>query len=543
MISPRCFSCVGSAAIRAVLPHSVRFGTPPAAEYAHAPLGTCNRSLSRPSSVSFFSSDSYRPNMEILVDPRKLSADRSKGGMLRPRQHQHQHQQQAPQSHQYRFVDRRRVKVQGGHGGKGSLSMLPLGRKHKLKPDGGHGGRGGNVIVVATSAPVTSSSSAVQSSRWMHANRSNDLAGVPHHVLAEKGSNGTSQQRHGRNGGNTLVHVPCGVVVKRVIVPAVPPDDVTPLNDTDDSGGVEFIHFSSEAELDAFEADESIRRSNIAAERSTNPTVEVIADLDLPGSYCVVAQGGRGGIGTCRYASRLGPVPPAQALIDNAKGLPGDVQHLELELKLIGDVGLVGMPNAGKSSILRALSRAQPKVAPYPFTTLHPIVGIVEYRDGFQVSMADIPGLLEGASEGRGCGHAFLRHIERTKALLYVLDASNPDPLHDLRVLVQELEAYDSTLMSSRPAILVANKVDLLQDRPDELLDLLLRLEDLSRSISLPCDHRVIGISAGASGHGLSELTIAIRNAVELPVAVELPTSLHDGAGDGIMATGAAPVA
>ena len=145
-----------------------------------------------------------------------------------------------------------------------------------------------------------------------------------------------------------------------------------------------------------------------------------IADLDTHGSYAVVAKGGRGGTGTSVYNGRKGRLPPIEDIAVHAKPQAGETAFLELELKLIADIGLVGFPNAGKSSLLAATSRATPHIAPYPFTTLNPLVGYVEYSDGTRLCVADVPGLIQGASEGRGKGHDFLRHLERTKALLFV---------------------------------------------------------------------------------------------------------------------------
>jgi GTPase involved in cell partitioning and DNA repair len=145
-----------------------------------------------------------------------------------------------------------------------------------------------------------------------------------------------------------------------------------------------------------------------------------IADLDTHGSYVVVAKGGRGGTGSSIFASRHGPLPSPEVIATYGKPEDGEATFLELELKLIADIGLIGFPNAGKSSLLAAMSRATPHIAPYPFTTLNPLVGYIEYTDGFRVCVADVPGLIQGASEGRGKGHDFLRHLERTKALIFV---------------------------------------------------------------------------------------------------------------------------
>jgi Obg family GTPase CgtA len=169
----------------------------------------------------------------------------------------------------------------------------------------------------------------------------------------------------------------------------------------------------------------------------------VIADLDKPGSYVVLATGGRGGTGSIAYAKKQWTPGLMANAGERRVGKPGETAYLELELKLIADIGLVGFPNAGKSSLLASMSMARPEIAPYPFTTLHPLVGTIKYRDGFRVICADVPGLVDGAAEGRGRGHDFLRHLERTKSLLYIVDAAGVDgrtPMDDLRILAEEMK-------------------------------------------------------------------------------------------------------
>jgi Obg family GTPase CgtA len=244
---------------------------------------------------------------------------------------------------------------------------------------------------------------------------------------------------------------------------------------------------------------------------------ETIADLDRPGSFVIVAKGGRGGVGNCVLAKRQHIPELVARAHEKARGEQGEVVHLELELKLIADVGLVGYPNAGKSSLLAAVSKAMPKIAPYPFTTIHPWVGAVEYRDGYRVLLADVPGLIGGASQGRGRGFDFLRHLERTKALVYLLDAAGVDgrdPLTDLRVLVEEIRSYGNGDMLQRPALVVANKMDLIHDArvQDEILH---AISMTGKECGIQFDGEVHGISAGVSGEGLAGLSVALRSLVE----------------------------
>ncbi len=187
-------------------------------------------------------------------------------------------------------------------------------------------------------------------------------------------------------------------------------------------------------------------------------TDELVIDLKADGQEAVLAKGGRGGRGNTHYVTSVNRAPKTFQL-----GEEGEVFDFELELKTVADVGLVGYPNAGKSTLLRALSAAKPKTAPYPFTTLHPNVGVVELEDYSRFTVADIPGLIDGASENVGLGHAFLRHIERCRMFCYVLDMAGVDgrdPLNDLVCLRKELDAYEEGL-SQRAFVLVANKMDL----------------------------------------------------------------------------------
>ncbi|MEW5708348.1 MAG: Obg family GTPase CgtA [Pseudomonadota bacterium] len=189
-------------------------------------------------------------------------------------------------------------------------------------------------------------------------------------------------------------------------------------------------------------------------------TGEVLADLSIPGQTTLVAKGGAGGLGNLHFKSSTNRAPR-----QFTRGELGEERELKLELKLLADVGLLGLPNAGKSTLLRALSAARPKVADYPFTTLHPNLGLVRVEAHRSFVVADIPGLIEGAAEGAGLGHQFLRHLARTRLLLHVVDIApldpQADPVREARAVVQELKKYDPAL-HRKPRWLVLNKVDLL---------------------------------------------------------------------------------
>ncbi|HEY72678.1 MAG: GTPase ObgE [Chloroflexi bacterium] len=186
---------------------------------------------------------------------------------------------------------------------------------------------------------------------------------------------------------------------------------------------------------------------------------ELLGDLTEPGQELIVARGGRGGKGNARFATSTNQAPRMAE-----HGLSGNERWLRLELKLLADVGLAGMPNAGKSTLLAAMTAARPKIAPYPFTTLQPNLGVVVLDPETEFVMADIPGLIEGASEGKGLGHEFLRHIERTRVLIHLLDGLSADPLADFAAINRELEAFGHGLME-KPQLAVLNKMDMPEAR------------------------------------------------------------------------------
>lgn len=221
---------------------------------------------------------------------------------------------------------------------------------------------------------------------------------------AEKGQHGKGKNMHGSDGKDLIINVPVGTIIK--------------------------------------DAD----------------TEEFIADLDKDGMEVIVAKGGRGGLGNAHFATPVRQVPKfAQP------GEKGEERSLILELKLLADVGLIGLPNAGKSTLLSVISSAKPKIADYPFTTLTPVLGVVKLKDYKSFVVADIPGLIEGAHKGAGLGYQFLRHIERTSMLLHLVDISDTgigDPVENLRKINRELELYDESLVE-KPQIVVGTKLDL----------------------------------------------------------------------------------
>ncbi len=229
----------------------------------------------------------------------------------------------------------------------------------------------------------------------------------------------------------------------------------------------------------------------------------LVADLTAADARVVAARGGQGGRGNARFAT-----PTRQTPRFAETGLPGDELDLELRLKLVVDAALAGLPNAGKSSLLRRISNAKPKVADYPFTTLEPVLGVVDGPDARQLTVADIPGLIEGAADGAGLGHQFLAHLERARLLVHVLDASEPELEVRFEQIVRELAAYGAGL-DERPQLVVLNKIDLLQSVP-----------------ALPVNNlRIVGVVATscATGAGIDDLKRALFDLCPVEPVTTLP--------------------
>jgi GTP-binding protein len=227
----------------------------------------------------------------------------------------------------------------------------------------------------------------------------------------------------------------------------------------------------------------------------------LVADLTVPERRFVAVRGGQGGRGNARFAT-----PTRQTPRFAETGLPGEELDLELRLKLVVDAALAGLPNAGKSSLLRRISNAKPKVADYPFTTIEPVLGVVDGPDARQLTVADVPGLIEGAADGAGLGHQFLAHLERARLLVHVLDASEPDLEERFRTIDRELAAYGAGL-DHRPQLVVLNKIDLVDAVPE--LDV--------------GDPRVVGVVATscATGAGIEQLKRALFE--HCPIEAETP--------------------
>jgi GTP-binding protein len=347
------------------------------------------------------------------------------------------------------FVDEVKVFARAGHGGKGAIAFHREAYIPKGGPSGGNGGRGGDVILEAD----------------------HDLNNLIQqffvsNLLAENGQGGMGKGMDGKAGKDLIIKVPCGTIVWRVHREPELPEGVTESEEPEDptlipAAGADRPVIRNSGGVQAMELDlsaEEVEDTRSGSQRRDAQKGERVCDLTEHGQRFVLCKGGRGGLGNRNFATAARQTPRfAQP------GEPGDEGDFLLELRMLAEVGLVGYPNAGKSTLLTSISKARPKIAAYPFTTLTPQVGIVEYpEDYFRLTVCDVPGLIAGAHRNVGLGHAFLRHIARCKILVILLDMAGTDNRHpwdDYHSLLEELELYDPTLLE-RPRLVVANKMD-----------------------------------------------------------------------------------
>ncbi len=370
------------------------------------------------------------------------------------------------------FTDKVEIEVKAGKGGDGKLSFRHEKYREMGGPDGGDGGQGGNVIIQVDHNTSTLS--------HYRTNRQ---------VKAENGESGGDNRKKGKSGEDTIIRVPAGTLVHEAPAQAARESRVK----SQESG----IADRAEPKLPA-----------------TSYQLPPLADLTTDGQTAVLAKGGRGGFGNAHFKSSTRQSPRIAEV-----GEPGEAKQLILELKLVADVGLIGLPNAGKSTLLSVISNAKPEIADYPFTTLIPNLGVVDFDDNTFL-VADIPGLIEGASLGKGLGDEFLRHIERTAVLLHLIDAQSPDPFKDWQTVNRELREYQ-TDMTNKPQIVVLTKIDAID--PKQLKGVMLSLSKHLKSASDPSTplRSVQGDSMGiyaisAPAHrGIDELLRAVKPLVD----------------------------
>jgi GTP-binding protein len=349
------------------------------------------------------------------------------------------------------FIDEIKIYARAGHGGKGCVAFHREAYITKGGPSGGNGGRGGSVILQADH----------------DLNNLIQQYYVPR-LIAQVGEAGMGKGMDGHAGKDLIVKVPCGTLVWQLSDTTPPIEKKMRREDDEDEESEtekpvlsvtasQLPVFRSSRGLSALEIDLSKEKEASEATAEDSDKGELVADLTTHGQQFVLCKGGRGGLGNRNFATARHQTPRfAQP------GEPGTEGEYLLELRIMAEVGLVGYPNAGKSTLLTAISRARPKIAPYPFTTLHPQIGILEYADWKRLTICDVPGLIEGAHKNVGLGHEFLRHIERCKILVLLLDMAGTDgrePWDDYKQLLKELELYDPGLLE-RSRLVVANKMD-----------------------------------------------------------------------------------
>ncbi|HEY1170303.1 MAG TPA: GTPase Obg [Verrucomicrobiae bacterium] len=366
------------------------------------------------------------------------------------------------------FVDQVKIFARAGKGGKGCVAFHREAYITKGGPSGGNGGRGGDVIIEADH------------------DRNNLIEQYyKPRLLAEHGEAGMGKGMDGHAGKDLIIKVPCGTMIWQLPDTETPIDtkSVAPVSEEDEDEEDEEEEAADEKkspqpmklatasrqpiryqgkeraiEISYDDEDEDApRKLSDQHAAASIEGAELVADLTEHGQRFILCKGGRGGLGNRNFATSARQTPRfAQP------GEVGTEGNYLFELRTMADVGLVGYPNAGKSTLLTAISRAKPKVAPYPFTTLHPQPGIVEFADYKRITVCDIPGIIEGAHNNVGLGHEFLRHIKRCKVLVILLDMAGSDgrePWDDYKQVLSELDLYDPEMLE-KPRIVVANKMD-----------------------------------------------------------------------------------
>ena len=408
------------------------------------------------------------------------------------------------------FVDKVRIRAKAGNGGNGCVSFRREQFEDSGGPNGGNGGAGGDIILIADKN-ITDLSDYHFSPR----------------LVADNGGHGQGKDCSGRSGKKKFFKVPIGTQVFRLSRPTrqlgyqrYRPAAATVEDDFKNPSMLGIPHRPGRAKvvLAAAEAGKIDLTPELPVEL---PERELVADLVEDGQQYILVNGGCGGRGNTSFKSSSHQTPR-----EFEYGEPGEELHAELELKTLADVGLVGFPNAGKSTLLSKMTRAHPKIAAYPFTTLSPNVGLVDLPNYTRMTMADIPGLIDGAHTGRGLGHDFLRHVERCRLLLILIDMAGVDarkPWDDYRQLLAELKLYNKELLQ-KPRLVVANKMDL----PAAKKNLLAFKKKLAprpvrarttKTTKKPAASRtpapvtILEISAG-EGAGLPKLLTALRQAL-----------------------------
>jgi GTP-binding protein len=341
------------------------------------------------------------------------------------------------------FIDEIKIVARAGHGGKGCVAFHREAYIAKGGPSGGNGGRGGSVILQAD-------------------HDLNNLIAQYYQprLIAQDGKLGLGKGMDGHAGENLVIKVPCGTLVWRLAGGGRPVEKEN-IEDENEDEKLTFKTSAGKRPLIRSAGGALAQEIDLSREAVTSPGAhakgELVADLTEHGQQFVLCKGGRGGLGNRNFATAARQTPRfAQP------GEPGEEGDFLFELRIMAEVGLTGYPNAGKSTLLTAISKARPKIAPYPFTTLHPQIGIMEYADFHRLTVCDVPGLIEGAHQNVGLGHEFLRHIERCKILVLLLDMAGTDnraPWDDYKQLLNELKLYDPALLD-KPRIVVANKMD-----------------------------------------------------------------------------------